>query len=109
LLIAYQIFIVVDVLTGMVPPVIVVPTLQLESWITQVLAHGSGIYLAPDFNTSISYAKGGANWGESKIKNIKCMAFCEILDDGSKGFKDAKPYYVISDENLIRTKYLIVF
>jgi len=71
-------------------------------------AYGSGIYFAQDFQTSCGYAKSGVEWKAGNLKDLKCMVFCEILNDGSDGFKNANPYYVISKENLVRTKYLIV-
>jgi hypothetical protein len=73
-------------------------------------AYGNGIYLAPDFATSYGYAgQTGIAWKPGNLENIRSMVYCEILDDGSNGFKGANPYYVISNENLVRTKYLIVF
>uniref|UniRef100_A0A6C0E9J0 PARP catalytic domain-containing protein n=1 Tax=viral metagenome TaxID=1070528 RepID=A0A6C0E9J0_9ZZZZ len=73
-------------------------------------AYGNGIYLAPDFGTSYGYARtNDVVWKPGNLENIRCMVYCEILDDGSSGFKGANPYYVISNENLVRTKYLIAF
>lgn len=83
-------------------------------------AHGNGIYLAPDYTTSLGYTGNKYNlvgnhnndvgWKNSMYKNkYQFMTSCEIIDDGSKGYsKMSNGYYVINNENLVRTKYLIV-
>ena len=47
-------------------------------------------------------------WKNSSYTNIKCMVYCEIIDDGSEGYSKKGPYYVIPNDDLIRTEYLII-
>lgn len=72
--------------------------------------YGNGVYLATDSSTSMGYAnRGGAgSWKNSKYKDITCLVYCKIIDDKSDGFTKGGPYYVIPNDNLIRTEYLIV-
>ena len=74
-------------------------------------AYGSGVYLAPESGTSFSYMHYLPAWKNSALfraANIGCMAVCEIIKHPSlKG--QPNPYYVIPDENLIATRYFLVF
>ena len=47
-------------------------------------------------------------WKNSSYTNIKCMVYCEIINDGSEGYSKKGPYYVIPNDDLIRTEYLII-
>jgi hypothetical protein len=73
-------------------------------------AYGNGVYLAPDSRTSLGYMgyKTSSTWKGSNYSNIKCMVYCKIINDSSDGYKKNGPYYVIPNDDLIRTEYLIV-
>ncbi len=52
-------------------------------------AYGNGVYLATDSRTSLGYMGYGVKdttWKNSIYKNITCMVYCKIIDDGSKGY-----------------------
>ena len=71
-------------------------------------AYGPGIYLADDYNTSLSYTKSGQITGNSILpKQISLMLLCQIVNDGTDGY--TKPcHYVIKDEKLVSMKYLFI-
>lgn len=74
-------------------------------------AYGNGVYLASDSRTSLGYMGNGqadSTWKHSIYKSIKCMVYCKIIDDGSEGYTKKGTYYVIPNDDLIRTEYLIV-
>lgn len=74
-------------------------------------AYGNGVYLATDSRTSLGYMGYGApdsTWKNSSYKSIKCMVYCKIINDGSSGYTKNGPYYVIPNDDLIRTEYLVV-
>ena len=75
------------------------------------VAYGNGVYLAEDSQTSLGYmghSMKKTTWKNSSYTNIKCMVYCEIIDDGSEGYSKKGPYYVIPNDDLIRTEYLII-
>eukprot|EP01080_Neovahlkampfia_damariscottae_P002161 gene2161-2026_t len=71
-------------------------------------AAGAGIYLAKNMQTSIGYMhQSDADWKNSTYKSIRCMALCEILQ--GKGYNSHDWGYVATDENIVITRYLLVF
>jgi len=76
-------------------------------FMTTGAVYGNGIYLAPDSGTSLSYAKTGSGWTKSMFgtSGLQVMALCEVINGGYK----ANPYYVISNEDHIITRYLFIF
>lgn len=71
-------------------------------------AFGPGIYLADDYNISLSYTKSGVITENSILpKQISLMLLCQIVNDGSSDY--TKPsHYVIKEEKLVSMKYLFI-
>jgi hypothetical protein len=71
-------------------------------------AAGPGIYFAKNMQTSIGYMHASdTDWKNSSFKGIRCMAICEILK--GKGYNTHDWGYVVTDENIVITRYLLVF
>lgn len=80
-------------------------------------AHGHGIYLARDSQTSYGYSQGGGSyrsggtqqWGSSQVKGTpKILALCEVIDD-KKQYKDYNWGIVVQGEDYVATRFLFVF
>eukprot|EP01064_Diplonema_japonicum_P015964 TRINITY_DN24006_c0_g1_i1.p1 TRINITY_DN24006_c0_g1~~TRINITY_DN24006_c0_g1_i1.p1 ORF type:complete len:785 (+),score=125.64 TRINITY_DN24006_c0_g1_i1:66-2357(+) len=77
-------------------------------------AHGPGIYLARDINTSIGYMRDPRKgWANSSIeKAISCIALCEVVDERAEPktkCHDHGGVYVVEDEDLVCTRFFFVF
>lgn len=72
-------------------------------------AYGPGIYLAKAMQTSLGYMRNASKyWGASELGSIMCMALCEVIND-SKGYKTFDWGYVVTDETILTTRYLLIF
>lgn len=70
--------------------------------------YGSGIYLAPDLNTSSRYARPTQSFWKKSIfgANWSCFAVCEVVNVST--LKSPSPYYVIPDEDIVSTRFLCI-
>jgi hypothetical protein len=86
-------------------------------------AYGPGIYAAHDSNTSYGYSGNTTNpWSATMYgMGMRCLALCEVFDHGSKVLclgkvhrpgclhSTSSPYYRIEDEDMIVTRFYVVF
>ena len=90
---------------------------------------GEGTYLSSDINVSILYSKFGDGWAHSELgKKLSCIAVCEVIDhpdvkravegpnqrlrsraDNSEGGDVPERYLVVTNNQLIRVKYILVY
>lgn len=73
-------------------------------------AHGKGVYLAKDSQTSFGYARFHQGWANSQYScsQLGIMALCEIVNHPNyKAMPN--PYYVIPDEKHIQTRLFFIF
>jgi len=71
-------------------------------------AHGNGIYMATDSATSLGYCQQHAGWDKSMFGiSITCLALCEVVNH--QNLKPPTPYYVISEESWVTTRFVFVF
>ncbi|KAK5639610.1 hypothetical protein RI129_012102 [Pyrocoelia pectoralis] len=94
----------------------------------KALLFGKGIYVTNEITISMSYAPFGLSWKNSILGNkISIIAVCEVIDDIEKvKCKDEKfkrrainrgsiasdipdKYFVVTDSDMIRLKYLFVY
>eukprot|EP01080_Neovahlkampfia_damariscottae_P008754 gene8754-702_t len=73
-------------------------------------AYGKGIYLAAESATSFGYSRTGNVWCNSQIEDddVLCIALCEIIKHPCTWLMP-NPYYVISNEDLVMTRYFFFF
>jgi hypothetical protein len=75
-------------------------------------AHGEGIYFAPDANTSIGYCRGenGSMMKDDSFLGggMKCLALCEIIDDGST-IKDHGWCWTVRDDLKVMTRFFFCY
>lgn len=70
-------------------------------------AYGNGIYFAYEPQVSLDYSRA---FGSARTSGHRaCLAICEVLDDGSNKIVSRTPHFVMSDENFVKTKYLVLF
>ncbi|XP_059614321.1 protein mono-ADP-ribosyltransferase PARP16-like [Phlebotomus argentipes] len=80
-------------------------------------AFGEGIYLSSDLSVSISYSPSEATWTHSRLgKSISCVALCEYAEHPThvkcheaKNSKIPKNIMVVSNNEIIRVRYLLVY
>ncbi|KAF5294489.1 hypothetical protein FQR65_LT01615 [Abscondita terminalis] len=102
--------------------------LQHHLSIGKELLYGKGIYLTTEILISMPYAPFGVTWSKSCLADkISVIAVCEVIDDLDKvKCKDSnckeravnqdslsgnipEKYFVITDSDMIRLKYLFVY
>lgn len=76
-------------------------------------AYGSGIYMAPNLQTSLGYSRGYCRssqlaWNNSIFgHDWNAVALCEVAN--TTCLKKPNPYWVVSDEDMVVTRYLFIF
>lgn len=102
--------------------------LQHHLSIGKELLFGKGIYLTTEITISMPYAPFGVTWSKTCLSDkISVIAVCEVIDDVDKvkckdvNFKERavnqdsisgnipEKYFVITDSDMIRLKYLFVY
>jgi ubiquitin-protein ligase len=68
-------------------------------------AYGNGIYLSNNISLSLSYSIRGNDC--NKINNISILAIFEVIDNPE--WKKTNDIFVVTDENALLMRYLIVF
>ncbi|XP_031566611.1 protein mono-ADP-ribosyltransferase PARP16-like [Actinia tenebrosa] len=108
----------------------------LHSHLNKNSLFGEGTYLSSDLNVSITYSKYSHLWNNSILgAKMSCMAVCEVLDhpdvkctlekktrngverqsgtraraQNSEGGDVPERYYVVTNNQLLRVKYLMVY
>jgi poly [ADP-ribose] polymerase 6/8 len=73
-------------------------------------AYGSGVYMAPHSSTSAGYMQFYQGWPSSASfkSSLGCMAVCELILKKDE-VKDPFPHYVVPNEDLIQTRYFMVY
>ncbi|XP_053985328.1 protein mono-ADP-ribosyltransferase PARP16 isoform X1 [Hylaeus volcanicus] len=88
---------------------------------------GKGIYLSSELSVSLPYSPVGYGWGGSILgSEMSCIALCELINHvdvktgdsdnnarnvaaDSVGGKVPNKYYVVTNSELIRVRYLLVY
>lgn len=78
-------------------------------------AYGNGVYMSPDFNTSLGYTgaswRGDSqnlnSWGQSKLGISTAISLNEVVNAPAE-FTSNSPHYVVSQLDWIQTRYLFV-
>ncbi|ESN98639.1 hypothetical protein HELRODRAFT_67096 [Helobdella robusta] len=89
---------------------------------------GNGSYLSSELSVSLDYSPYGHGWPSSCMgSRLSCVAVCEIIDDpsvkcktqtedksrshidGSIGGEIPEKYYIVTDDEFVRVKYLLVY
>jgi len=102
--------------------------LQQHFGVAKELLYGKGIYLTTEISVSIQYAPFGQSWINSALgTKHSIIAVCEVIDDIEKvKCKDEKfkeravnqgsisgnipdKYFVVTDSDMLRLKYLFVY
>ncbi|KAF5711882.1 hypothetical protein FMUND_8775 [Fusarium mundagurra] len=72
-------------------------------------AHGDGVYLARDFDTSRAYSNRETLkvWPSSALKTTSVISMCEIVNSPSQ-FVSTNPFFVVNRIDWIQCRYLFV-
>jgi len=82
--------------------------LSNTKWMSCGAAFGAGIYLSPNFQTSLGYAKQSGTWKNSELGHMPvAMALCELINDPE--LPKPKPHYVIQKEEWVMTRFFFIF
>lgn len=68
-------------------------------------AHGSGIYLAEEPASALSYAPATLSWRNSSLTNTKLLLGCEVVGEGRTVIPGI---HVITDEASVMVRYLFL-
>ncbi|KXJ21371.1 Mono [ADP-ribose] polymerase PARP16 [Exaiptasia diaphana] len=103
--------------------------------LASIILEGQGTYLSSDLNVSMQYSKYNKIWTNSTLgSKMSCVAVCEVLDHpdvkctqnknarngdtnlsgrarakNSEGGDVPERYYVVTNNELLRVKYLLVY
>lgn len=82
--------------------------LSNTKWMSAGAAYGAGIYLSPNFGTSLGYSRGSGGWTSSELgQGLQAMALCELIND--KKLPKPNPHYVIKNEEWVMTRFFFIF
>jgi len=79
-------------------------------WMSCAAAYGAGIYLSPNFTTSLGYSRTTGKWNKSELgagQTLYALALCELIND--KKLPKPNPHYVIPQEDWVMTRFFFIF
>ncbi|KAF1833902.1 hypothetical protein BDW02DRAFT_598630 [Decorospora gaudefroyi] len=71
-------------------------------------AYGSGIYLAEDPGTSLSYSPGCLSWVNSSFSNMRIVLGCELVGGGKKAVGGLPGVHLVADPASVMVRYVFL-